>query len=181
MTAEVHFGGVHFGPIHFGSIHLAGSIGVIHSVFGMRRLRVAAVAACNTATVATAAGFSPEAWTDAEAPHVFSGIARGWIGGRNRGRLPFVEVAVTSDSGSPVVTEQGGDLTQTLVIRCHAGGGLLDADSQTLCILSACLAETRASSTRLPELGPCRMGDLRHCPWGHVRDATLTVAQTYYR
>lgn len=181
MTAEVHFGGIHFGPIHFGSIHLAGSIGVIHSIFGMARLRAAAVAACSSNAVAAAAGFSSATWTDSTAPHVFHGIARGFVRGRNRGRLPFVEVAVVADSGAPVVTEQGGDLTQTLVIRCHAGGGLLDADSQTLQILSACLAETRASSTRLPELGPCRMGDLRHGPWGHVRDATLTVAQTYYR
>ena len=181
MTADVHFGGIHFGPIHFGSIHLAGSIGVVHSIFGMRRLRVAAVAACNSDAVATAAGFSPAVWTDTAAPHVFSGIAKGWIGGRNRGRLPFLEVAVVSDAGNPVVTEQGGDLTQTLVVRCHCAGGLMAADSQSILILSACLDEIRSSPTQLPELGPCAMGELRQGPWGHQRDATLTVYQTYYR
>lgn len=181
MTADIHFGGIHFGAIHFGAIHLAGSIGVVHSIFGMRRLRVAAVAACNSDAVATAAGFSPSAWTDSAAPHVFAGIARGFIGGRNRGRLPFVEVAVTADDGRPVVTEQGGDLTQTLTIRCHAGGSQSSADSLTLAILSACMAATRAHSSQLPELGPCAMGALQQGPWGHSRDATLTVVQTYYR
>lgn len=181
MTVGVHLGGIHFGAIHFGPIHLAGTLGVTHSIFGMRRLRAAAVQACGSASVATAAGLSLAAWTDTAAPHVFSGIAEGFIGGRNRGRLPFVEVAVSLGSGLPVVAEQGGDLTQTLTIRCHAGGGLLAADSLTLQILSACMRETRASPTQLPELGPCRMGELVQGPWGHRRDATLTVLQTYYR
>lgn len=170
-----------FNQAAFSNISWRYSTALPTSIFGMRRLRAAAVQACGAESVATAAGFSLASWTDPAAPHVFPGIADGLIRGRNRGRLPFVEVAVSLGSGAQVVAEQGGDLAQTLTIRCHAGGGLLEADSQTMQILSACMRETRSSPTQLPELGPCRMGELVQGPWGHRRDATLTVYQTYYR
>lgn len=144
-------------------------------------LRDAAVAACQGPTVAAAAGLSAGVWADVNAPHVFGGVG-GFIGGRNRGRLPFVEVAVVGQTFTPVTSEMDGDLEQTLVIRCHVGGKTIeDAEDSSELILSTCLVAIRNLGSGLAILGSDRINGLEQGPWGHVREATLTVQQNFHR
>ena len=144
-------------------------------------LRDAAVLACQGATVAAAAGIAAGVWADANAPHVFGGNG-GFIGGRNRGRLPFVEVAVIDQTFTPVTAEMDGDLEQTLVIRCHVGGNIIaDAEDLSELIISACLVAVRNLGTDLAAVGSDRVSGIQQGPWGHVREATLTVMQNFHR
>lgn len=142
-------------------------------------LRDAAITACQTTPVATAAGMALGVWADPSAPHVFAGLA-GYLGGRNRGRLPFVEVAVTGQDYAPVVSVGDGDLTQTLTLRCHVGGRTLaQAEDLSEAILAACLVAIRGLD--LSFYGGDRISGLDAGPWGHMREATLTVSQNFHR
>ncbi len=144
-------------------------------------LRDAAVTACQGATIAAAAGLSAGVWADAAAPHVFGGNG-GFIGGRNRGRLPFLEVAVIGQTFTPVTSEQDGDLEQILSIRCHVGGSVIEeAEDLSENILSACLVAVRNLGSQLAVLGSDRVSGLEQGPWGHVREATLTISQNFHR
>lgn len=144
-------------------------------------LRDAAVTACQGPTIAAAAGLSAGVWASVAAPHVFGGNG-GFIGGRNRGRLPFLEVAVIGQTFSPVTSELDGDLEQTLSIKCHIGGSSIeDAEDLSELILSACLVAIRNLSSQLAALGPDRISGLEQGPWGHMREATLTVSQNFHR
>jgi hypothetical protein len=112
---------------------------------------------------------------------VFGGNG-GFIGGRNRGRLPFVEVAVIDQTFTPVTAEMDGDLEQTLSIRCHVGGAIIeDAEDLSELILSACLVAIRGISSGLTTVGSDRISGIQQGPWGHVREATLTVMQNFHR
>ena len=144
-------------------------------------LRDAAVAACQGPAVAAAAGLSAGVWADVNAPHVFGGNG-GFIGGRNRGRLPFVEVSVIGQTFTPVTSEQDGDLEQTLSIRCHVGGDSIeDAEDLSELIISTCLVAIRNLGSELAAVGSDRVSGLDQGPWGHVREATISVMQNYHR
>jgi hypothetical protein len=59
----------------------------------MTGLRDRVVSACRGAVVAAAAGVAEATWSSATVPRVF-GTGGGLVGQRNRGRCPFVEVAL---------------------------------------------------------------------------------------
>lgn len=144
-------------------------------------LRDTAVAVCQSSSVAAAAGVSYSSWSSTSAPHVFGGFG-GFIGGRNRGRLPFVEISVVSQSFDELTADGGGDLEQRLVVRCHVGGtSPADAEDTSGKILTACLISIRNTLTEIADVGGDQIGDLQQSPLGHVREATLTVLQNFHR
>ncbi len=135
-----------------------------------------------SSAVATAAGYDPTKWALSTAPHVFQGLA-GSIGGRNRGRLPFIEFAIER-SDFDLLSAEGGTLTSIIRVRVHVSGRTADAASSlSINILLACLAALRSLATdnymsagAHDDIGAIALG-----PFGHTRDATLTVEHTYDR
>jgi hypothetical protein len=93
-----------------------------------------------------------------------------------------VEVAVIDQTFTPVTAELDGDLEQTLVIRCHVGGSVIaEAEDLSELIVSACLVAVRNLGSGLAAVGSDRVSGLQQGPWGHVREATLTVIQNFHR
>jgi hypothetical protein len=114
-------------------------------------------------------------------PRIFTGQARTFLCGRNRGRLPFFEIHV---SGQAFDHESygAGAITQTAQLTIHLGGkdpgaaGLLAER-----VLLASMAAIRNGSDNLLALGDETLGDLEQGPWGHRRTITFAVTQTYDR
>lgn len=137
------------------------------------------VAACRSPAVASAAGIAIALWKDATTPRVFDGI-QGFQGGRNRGRLPFLEVAC---GGMEMLERsvEGGVSQVTVTIRCHVGTkDQSTAADLTASILLTCLAKIRdmATVTYLAD-GDDALGDLVAGPWGLMRDATVTIRHNF--
>jgi len=144
-------------------------------------LRTRIISACRATSVATQAGVSAGVWSSSTTPRVFSGIG-GLLGGRNRGRLPFVEVEV---QGGPftLLAQEGGTMMSTAVIRVHVGGSDPGAaEDLTYAILSACLQSARSQAVdNLMVIGNDSIESLEQSPWGHQRDARIDVEHTYSR
>lgn len=134
-------------------------------------------------SVAAAADVAALTWASATTPRIFRGIA-GYMGGRNRGRLPFIEYSVGVNALDQVAIE-GGTIVQTLQLRVHCGTASQgDAEDLTAAILLAAIAAIRDASgpdANLAAIGNEQMDALVPGPWGLMRDATLTVEQTYNR
>lgn len=137
--------------------------------------------ALNSPTVSSQTGLTNDVWSLATAPHVFRGFT-GMLGGRNRGRLPFIEFEITTD-GFHQTWVEGGDLTATITLRVHVGG----RDQQVAgdlaeAITLASLAAIRSEQTdNYFALGDDNVSQLKVGPWGHMRESTLTVQLTYDR
>lgn len=142
---------------------------------GAALLQDYAMDAARDADVAVAAGVAATTWADASVPRVFAGLA-GYLSGRNRGRLPFIEVSIESvDFGR--IGPDGIAVSSQVRFRVHLGGRDLAAiERQTQEILSACLAAFRAD--HYADQGEDRMDALVQGPWGHQRDAIAIVEQT---
>lgn len=114
-------------------------------------------------------------------PRIFTGQARTFLCGRNRGRLPFFEIHVSGQSFDHE-SYSAGAITQTALLTIHLGGkdpgaaGLLAER-----VLLASMAAIRNGSDNLLALGSETLGDLEQGPWGHRRTMTFTVTQTYDR
>ncbi len=114
-------------------------------------------------------------------PRIFTGQARTFLCGRNRGRLPFFEIHVSGQSFDHE-SYSAGAITQTALLTIHLGGkdpgaaGLLAER-----VLLASMAAIRNGSDNLLALGNDVLGDLEQGPWGHRRTMTFTVTQTYDR
>lgn len=114
-------------------------------------------------------------------PRIFTGQARTFLCGRNRGRLPFFEIHVSGQSFDHE-SYSAGAITQTALLTIHLGGkdpgvaGLLAER-----VLLASIAAIRNGSDNLLALGDETLGDLEQGPWGHRRTMTFTVTQTYDR
>lgn len=142
-------------------------------------IRIDLVAACRDAAVAAAAGFGSVAWADATVPHVFDAL-QGLMGGRNRGRLPFVEVAV-ADLNFDTHNTEGGTVETSATIRCHVGSkDQVTAMDQSAAILLTCLQKLRdTSSVTYLSDGNDNLGELIAGPWGLMRDLRITVRHTF--
>jgi hypothetical protein len=131
--------------------------------------------------VADAAGVAAASWADAATPRIFRGLA-GFLGGRNRGRLPFIEFDIVNQ---PFAQEsvQGGTVALAITIRVHYGsrdhGAASDA---TQAILANALAALRSEDVdNLCAFGTDQIGPIQASPWGLARDAQATVELSYNR
>ena len=144
-------------------------------------LRTRVLSACRSAGVATQAAVAEATWASTTTPRVFSGVA-GMLGGRNRGRLPFLEIDIQTQSMVPL-SDDGGTLQQRVLVRCHVGGADPGtAADLTAAILAACAAAIRSQATdNLTALGGEDLNELEAGPWGSQRDLSLIIEQTYSR
>ena len=142
-------------------------------------IRADVVAACRAPAVASAAGVAVALWADAATPRVFEGI-QGFQGGRNRGRLPFLEVAC---GGMEMLerSAEGGVSQVTVTIRCHVGAkDQATAADRMASILLTCMAKIRDMSTvtYLAD-GDDTLSDMVAGPWGLMQDAVLTIRHNF--
>lgn len=144
-------------------------------------LRQRVLSACRDGSVGLAAGVQLDTWASTTTPRVFSGLA-GMMGGRNRGRLPFLEVEVGRQT-TTALADEGGTLQQQVTVRCHVGDTDPGAASDlSAMILGACAASIRSQAAdNLTALGDDEIGDLLPGPFGLQRDLTLTVEQSFSR
>ena len=144
-------------------------------------LATRALSACRGSSVADAAGVAALTWADEDTPRVFRGLG-GYLGGRNRGRLPFLEVSVGgSDIGQ--TSNDGGEGMTTIHLRAHCGGADLGtAEDLTAGMLSAAIAAIRSETTdNLAAVGSDQIDALEPGPWGCQRDARVMVVQSWAR
>lgn len=144
-------------------------------------IRIDVVTACRDPAVAAAAGLGASAWADTTVPHVFDAL-QGYMGGRNRGRLPFLEVAVGEMNFDTHNTE-GGTVESTVTVRCHVGAkDQVTAMDQTAAILLTCLQRIRDknSVTYLTDGGET-LDALVAGPWGLMRDLRFTIRHVFER
>lgn len=140
------------------------------------------VACCRDAAVATAAGVDLLAWQDETATRVFEGV-QGFMGGRNRGRLPFLEVAC-NDLNFDGHTADGGTVETAVAIRCHVGTrDQTTAGDLMAQILLACITKIRDRSGGVTYLtdGTEQLGPTVAGPWGLQRELQFTVRHTFSR
>ncbi len=132
-------------------------------------------------SVATQAGVAALTWASADAPRVFHGLG-GYLQGRNRGRLPFVEYAITGQTFDSNASG-GGTMTQTVTVRAHCGGrDLGTASDLTAAILAAGMAAIRDNTSDVyTDMGDDAVGELQPGAWGHQRDASMTFIQSFDR
>ena len=144
-------------------------------------LSVRIFSALRAATVAAQAGVASVTWSSTSVPRVFRGND-GATGGRNRGRLPYVEFDIVS---LPYASEhaQGGTVTAVVAIKAHAGGRDLETIGNLLeGILSAGLASIRSESTdNYCAFGSDEIGPLEPGPWGSMRTAKMDIEFTFDR
>lgn len=136
---------------------------------------------CRAAGVATQAGVLLATWSSTTVPRVFRGLA-GYLGGRNRGRLPLIEFDIQTQRFAQE-TEQGGMLLSTVTLRCHVGGRDLEtAGNLAEAILAAALAAIRSEAVdNYTAQGDDEIGPLQPGPLGHFRDATMRFEHTFAR
>lgn len=137
--------------------------------------------ACQAGAVANQAGVAPLTWASASAPRVFRGLG-GYLSGRNRGRLPFIEFDISGQEFTQA-SPDGGELVSQVIVRAHCGGPSLEAAGDRLeGILLAALASIRSEAEdEYMALGDDRVGPLVPGPWGHQREATVTVSHSFNR
>lgn len=133
------------------------------------------------AAVAAQAGLAAGVWASTTVPHVFRGLA-GYIGGRNRGRLPFIEFDIATQKFDQR-TEIGGDLMTTLTMRCHVGGRDPEtAGNLAEAILTAAINAIRVETVdNYTAIGSDSIGAVEQGPWGHFRDAQMQFDHTFSR
>jgi hypothetical protein len=137
--------------------------------------------ALNQPSVADAAGVPPATWASPDSPHVFRGFGV-YLGGRNRGRLPFIEYDIQAQPFTQE-TYEGGTVQTTVRITAHAGGRDLDVvntllDSILMSVLS-CLRSP--DEDNYLSIGSESVGAIEQSPWGHQMSVELTVSHSYSR
>ncbi len=135
-------------------------------------------AALKLPAVATAAGLSGAGWLTP--PHVFRGQG-GFLGGRNRGRCPFVEYEIEAGGYAAGPTE-GGALTYTVRVRVHTRDVTAGAAGDlTGAILEAARQAVIDTANEVACFGPATISPLELGPMGHQRDLTMTIEDAYER
>jgi hypothetical protein len=139
------------------------------------------MAALQVASVASAAGVPALTWASVSAPHVFRGFGA-YTGGRNRGRLPFIEYDIQSQPFNQE-TYEGGTVETVVRITVHAGGRDLESINTLLDeIIIASLASMRSQAVdTLMAIGSESVGAIEQSPWGHQMSADITVSNSYGR
>ena len=139
-------------------------------------VRARVLAALTGASVAEAAGVAEATWASVLAPRVFDGNRLSG-GGRNRGRLPFVETWVESQ---PFERDDTGSGTVTTIVRLRANvGGADRTTAQALAeqILCACFAALLAEDYF--DQGAQSIDTFASQPLWHYLEGTLRVEHTY--
>lgn len=133
-------------------------------------------------TLADIAEIPTDEWAQSEADggHVFE-RGSGFIRGRNRGRIPFLEYEVDSHDFQQLSV--GGGLVQSKVkISAHVGGnGGTEALTLASDLLSEAVAQIRAIANSYCPIGPEAWGSFKPGPWGHILDVTMSFTHTYGR
>jgi hypothetical protein len=144
-------------------------------------LREWIVDACRNEEVALWAGIDGDVWASTETPRVFVGQS-GYIGARNRGRLPFLEVWL-ENTQHVNDTGLGGTILTTARIRMHdTGRDQETVSNRMLATLTACIAEVRANrSENYTELGDSSIEDIQPGPFGWSLDAKMDFQHSYDR
>lgn len=138
--------------------------------------------ALSSAQVADAAGVSSAVWASPSVPHVFRGFSSGFISGRSRGRLPFIDYEITEQPYA-LETRQGGMVSTSLRITAHAGGRDLAAvgerlDSMIVAALSAIRSE---DEDNYMAIGNETVSEMEVSPWGQMMSVVLQVEHSYGR
>ncbi len=139
------------------------------------------VAALRTSGVASAAGVASGTWSSTSIPRVFIGDV-GFMGGRNRGRLPFIEVFIGSQRFQGE-HESGGRIETSVICRVHCGG----TNQRTAIDLLYAIATASLSALRnltdynYTDLGENSIGEAQPSPLGWTMDTTSRLENTYDR
>ncbi len=108
--------------------------------------------------------------------HVFDGNA-GYLGARNRGRIPFVEFWISGHDFKQL-SYTGGAESSSVKVRVHVGGRDLEI-AQELAYEIGKAAVTAIRSVFGTTLGDESDSDFGASPWGHALDIELAVLQSY--
>ncbi len=134
------------------------------------------VEAFRTIPVAFAAGINRDLWASEVAPRVYDDV-RGYIGGRHRGRLPFVEIEQASEAYDQRASDLGMHPRQWAVL-IHVGGlSETEAEQRARNMLGAALSALRATGKAW--LGNSQGGTFTKDPLGYVLAATIGTRNTY--
>ena len=135
--------------------------------------------ALNTLPVATAAGLALVDWITPQ--HVFGGEVGNFIGGRNRGRLPFIQYKCDGWNFEQE-SRQGGTVRCIAHLVVHVGGrNPLAAGDLATAIMQAAIAAIgdesvdnfTAASRQLT------ISELKQGPWGHEMQGTMELEFSY--
>lgn len=149
-------------------------------------LHTVAMDAARNSAIADLAGITPAMWASATGDgHVFDSRS-GWVGGRNRGRLPFVEVD-TEPTQYDLVAVDGGQSTTTVRWYIHVGGQDQRTAQNLAEVLAAGILATFRNSDFIDINGNyARYGDdlpntWETTPLGHMLTVTSVVEHSWCR
>ncbi len=137
--------------------------------------------ALRSESVALQAGVDYDTWASSSIPRVFNGYA-GFLGARNRGRLPFFEVTVSSQTFTNE-TSQGGTIKTTAKLRLHDTGRDIEStmDRMDATMMTGIAAIRDNHTTTYLQLGDSETSDAVPGPMGWMQEATLTFEHSYER
>lgn len=143
---------------------------------------------CRAANVAAVVSVATPIWssTDETIGHVFAG-RRGYVGGRNRGRLPFIEVFKSGSqefrAEARSEEELGGTVVTNWTIRVHHKGITPDVAELAIdSIIPEVLLNVRDTSTdNYMDLGDELVTEILSTPIGFYKDIAGSVEHTYER
>jgi hypothetical protein len=144
-------------------------------------IREWAVTAIRDESVALQADVAYEDWSSETAPRVFVGQT-GYLGARNRGRLPFIEVTTqTQTFGNE--TGEGGTARTELRLVLHATGRDVEAtiDRMHSIMIAAISAVRDNREFNYMQLGTDRIEEVQPGPMGWKLEAVLEMEHSYDR
>ncbi len=130
-------------------------------------------------SVAVEAAVAYGTWSNEIDSRVFVGTA-GFLGSRNRGRLPFFDV-ITSSQTFADETGQGGTIRTT--IRLHDTGRDIEATTDRMtATMTAAIASIRDNrNNNYTQLGDDTIEDLQPGPMGWKLEAAMNFQHSYDR
>ena len=138
-------------------------------------------AALRSAPVADQAGIATATWASTTIPRVFQGFS-GYLAGRNRGRLPFIEFEFQSQ-GFAHETFEGGTVSTVVTLRAHCGGRDLETAGNLLnAMIASSLAELRSEAAdNYTAFGSDQITVIQQGPWGHFIECQTNFEHTFAR
>lgn len=132
-------------------------------------------------SVALAADVDYVTWSSETAPRVFVGQS-GFIGSRNRGRLPFIEVNTESQQFTDD-TGDGGTVETKVTLRLHDTGrdpeAVQDRMHEILTAAISCIRDNRQSN--FTQLGNDTIDAIQPGPMGWMMSAILSLEHSFDR
>ncbi len=132
-------------------------------------------------SVALAADVDYVVWASETTPRVFVGQA-GFLGSRNRGRLPFFEVSIeTQTFGNE--TGNGGTMQSRITLRLHDTGRDIEATHDrmysVMCTAISAIRDNREYNYM--QIGNDEIEPVQPGPMGWLMNASITVEHSYDR